>query len=366
MLVRILSVVLVLALTAGANGPSPQSGKTRVYYIAADEVAWDYLPLKRDAITGHPLPPPRPDAPYSTFVKAVYRQYTDAKFRTLVPRPPDQRYLGFLGPIIRAEVGDTIRIVFRNNASHPFSMHPHGVLYDKASEGALYADGTRRGDKSDDAVPPGKTYTYVWHVPERAGPGPMDGSSVIWMYHSHSDEFKDIASGLVGPLIITARGKSRPNGAPADVDREFVVMMEIGNENNSWYLHDSVKRFARHPERARYDDRDFKEWNNLLSMNGYLLGNMPMPTMRVGEHVRWYVMADVTDDADYHVMHWHGQTVLSQGMRMDMLEVLPAEMKTADMVPDNPGIWLFHCHVPGHFAAGMANRFLVLPARTSR
>jgi FtsP/CotA-like multicopper oxidase with cupredoxin domain len=37
-------------------------------------------------------------------------------------------YLGMLGPILRAEVGETIRVVFKNNATHPFSMHPHGVF----------------------------------------------------------------------------------------------------------------------------------------------------------------------------------------------------------------------------------------------
>ena len=35
---------------------------------------------------------------------------------------------------------------------------------------------------------PASTYTYTWKVPERAGPGPMDGSSMMWMYHSHVDE----------------------------------------------------------------------------------------------------------------------------------------------------------------------------------
>jgi FtsP/CotA-like multicopper oxidase with cupredoxin domain len=33
----------------------------------------------------------------------------------------------------------------------------------------------------------------------------------------------------------------------------------------------------------------------------------------------------------------------------------------ADMIPDNPGIWLLHCHMPGHFSAGMRTRFQVLP-----
>jgi len=31
-------------------------------------------------------------------------------------------------------------VVFRNKVVFPFSIHPHGVFYDKNNEGALYAD----------------------------------------------------------------------------------------------------------------------------------------------------------------------------------------------------------------------------------
>jgi hephaestin len=31
------------------------------------------------------------------------------------------------------------------------------------------------------------------------------------------------------------------------------------------------------------------------------------------------------------------------------------------MVPDDPGIWLFHCHVNDHITAGMITRYQVLP-----
>ena len=34
-------------------------------------------------------------------------------------------------------------------------------------------------------------------------------------------------------------------------------------------------------------------------------------------------------------------------------------MVVADMVPDNPGIWLFHCHVNDHITAGMLTRYQV-------
>jgi uncharacterized cupredoxin-like copper-binding protein len=64
---------------------------------------------------------------------------------------------------------------------------------------------------------------------------------------------------------------------------------------------------------------------------------------------------------DIHTPHWHGQTVVISHMRTDMVMLTPMMSAVADMVPDNPGTWLFHCHMPGHFAAGMYTRFTVLP-----
>jgi Multicopper oxidase len=121
-------------------------------------------------------------------------------------RSPEWEHAGILGPVLRAEVGDTIRILFKNNASRPCSMHPHGVFYGKDSEGAPYDDGTSGKEKDDDAVPPGKTHVYTWQVPERAGPGPNGPSSIVWLYHSHTNELKDVQSGLVGARIIPRRG----------------------------------------------------------------------------------------------------------------------------------------------------------------
>jgi len=44
-----------------------------------------------------------------------------------------------------------------------------------------------------------------------------------------------------------------------------------------------------------------------------------------------------------------------------MIMLTPLMSAMADMVPDNPGICLFHCHMPGHFTGGMSARFNVLP-----
>ncbi len=119
------------------------AGQTRTYYVAADEVNWDYAPSGRDEAMGMPFDAiaegyteSGPHQIGRVYKKAIYRQYTDATFSKLQPRPPDEQCLGILGPILRGEVGDTIKVVFKNNATHPYGMHPHGVIYQKDSEGA--------------------------------------------------------------------------------------------------------------------------------------------------------------------------------------------------------------------------------------
>jgi FtsP/CotA-like multicopper oxidase with cupredoxin domain len=166
-------VLGVLSLPACQSAESAPPARERVYYIAADEVTWDYAPSGINRITGKPFG----DAEAfwvaagrhkmgKVYKKAVYREYTDESFTALKPRHADWEHLGILGPIIRAEVGDTIRVIFKNNASFPASVHPHGVFYDKNSEGAPYGDGTSGADKADDGVPTGKTHTYTWQVSE--------------------------------------------------------------------------------------------------------------------------------------------------------------------------------------------------------
>ena len=43
------------------------------------------------------------------------------------------------------------------------------------------------------------------------------------------------------------------------------------------------------------------------------------------------------------------------------MSLLPMTMLVADMVPDNPGKWFFHCHVSFHLMAGMQSLYIVEP-----
>lgn len=349
---------------------------TRTYFIAADEVTWDYAPAGKNLITGKAWEGmdliwtgKGPDRIGTVYRKAIYRGYTDSSFTTLKPRDAQWEHLGYLGPVVRGVVGDTIRIVFRNNARFPFSVHPHGVFYDKRSEGAQYEDGTPAADRVDDGVPPGGTHVYIWPVPERAGPGPHDGSSILWMYHSHTHESADVNAGLMGPLLVTARQMARADGTPRDVDRELVISFSEIDENLSWYLDDSIKEFAGDPSAVKkamgpsFVD-PFGVSNLMESMNGFIYGNLPVPALKVGERVRWYLMSST--NFELHAPHWHGNVVLAMKMRTDVVTLGTMGMIVADMVPDNAGTWLFHCHIEPHMTGGMSMLYRVEPPLVSR
>jgi FtsP/CotA-like multicopper oxidase with cupredoxin domain len=214
-------------------------------------------------------------------------------------------------------------------------------------------------------------HTYVWHVPERAGPGPNDPSSLVWLYHSHRHEPKDVNTGLVGALIITRRGMAREDGRPRDVDREFIGLFMVFDENQSWYLDHSIQAYAGDPKSvnkgellpvdidgnsAPFIGGGFATVNHKFTINGRLFGNLPMMTMRVGERVRWYLLS-LGDGFNFHTPHWHGNIVVQDGKHTDVVTLMPAEMRTVDMIADNVGIWMFHCHVSDHLEAGMHAHF---------
>ena len=380
---RALSVVFVVASIswAGARGESAanSSGQTRTYYIAADEIEWDYAPMNVDMMTGKPFDgyskvftehgPQRIGQKYK---KAVFREYTDDTFQTLKPRPAELAHMGILGPVIRAEVGDTIKIVFKNNSSNAFSIHPHGVSYAPDSEGAMYADAIEH-PAAHVLVAPGKTHTYTWTAREACGPGPGDGSSVVWLYHSHNYEPKDVNAGLIGPIVITRKGMARPDGSPKDVDRELFALFMIFDENQSHYLSDNIKKYTAEPDKVnRLDfkpgDLDgnadligtgFAPSNFKSTINGYMYGNGPKIVMYKGERVRWYVMT-MGEGINLHTPHWHGNVLEVRGKRLDVFTIGPAEFVTADMVPDMAGSWMFHCHVDEHMMTGMMTDYTVL------
>ena len=149
------------------------------------------------------------------------------------PAPPRR----FNGPLIRARVGDELRIHFKNMDTlhdNAHSMHFHGVEYKPSSDGVWLPLFSGKGGN----VKPGQSFTYQL----TAGPG----SAGFWPYHDHSIAMEEsIAGGMFGGLSIAGRHERRS-------DREFVVA--------------------------------FAPWHGFQTINGRaFVGNTPVYQARVGE-----------------------------------------------------------------------------------
>ena len=341
---KVIALFTVVVGFFGILGCSPKDAKvtssyeaqTRVYYIAAEKVMWDFAPSGKA------------EAPWSKrtkYQKVRYIEYTDDSYSTKKEQPV---WLGILGPIIRGVEGDTLKIVFMNKADKPYSMHPHGLLYTKNSEGADHTAHHSEMDMNGEGakVLPGERYTYTWQVTDKSAPGPDEGGSKVWMYHSHVDSVQDIYDGLVGPIIITSAEHAKVDGTPDDVDKEFVSMFFIFDESKEGMSDEVAEIHKKH------------------AINGTIFDNLKGITMDKGDKVRWHLLG-MGNEVDIHSAHWHGEVVSYQHQYTDVIELLPASMKSVDMVAENVGTWMFHCHVADHIKAGMTMEYQILDPASS-
>lgn len=336
-------------------GKAPPADKTRHYYLAAEPVMWTWSPLGVNTSKPLPLPPYLEEQPGSSKVR--YVQYTDATF---TKRALDTPRLGILGPVLRGMTGEYLSVTFLNHAPWPLSIHPHGVRYDKDNEGAYTEPDPGKGS----AIGPGATFTYIWQLDDMSGPQPDEPSSKGWLYHSHCKDDEEINLGLMGFIVVTDPARARPDGTPADVDREMPAMFVIFDETPE----DEALEYAGTEAGKRMTPRTAAETLNLSatsrrhSINGRLFGNLEGLDMRQGERVRWYLGA-LGEETGLHTAHWHGARVREEGRRVvDVISLLPGETKTADHLADHPGTWLLHCHISDHMMEGMFANYTVHPA----
>ncbi|XP_069892719.1 ceruloplasmin-like [Dipodomys merriami] len=344
---------------------SPAWTKDRHYYIGIVETTWNYASdsgertlISVDKEQSDIYLQSGPDRIGSTYKKALYVQYTDGHFRTTVDKPS---WLGFLGPIIKAEVGDTVYVHLKNFASRPYTFHSHGVTYYKEHEGAIYPDNTTGTLQADDRVRPGGQYTYVLHTNKEQSPGEGDGDCVTRIYHSHIDAPRDIASGLIGPLILCKTG-SLHKEKEKNIDQEFVVMFSVVDENLSWYLEDNIKTYCSEPEKVDTDSEEFQESNRMYSVNGHTFGSLPGLSMCAEDRVKWYLFG-MGNEVDVHAAFFHGHALTNKNYRTDTINLFPATLVEAFMVARNPGTWLLSCQNLNHLKAGLQAFFQVQDCR---
>jgi manganese oxidase len=320
------------AAAFAGTGTAAASGRVREYWITAEPFVHCLVPTGRDAMTGAPI-----DKSKATFMALRYRAYTPGWKRPLPPSAALGGNSGMPGPTLRARVGDVIRVHFRNDDHHyrmNHGMHPHGVFYRPSSDGAEIAADPGRGG----AVAPGHSYTYEWEC---------RGDSVgTWPYHDHamapplpgthsdSGMGAGIAMelgaelGLFGIIAITDASTPR-------VDREIVLFFHD-------LYSDDVPAF----------DHDWDCFNG-----GAFLGNTPTFRAQTGERVRWRIAALGTE---FHVFHVHGHRWrVRDGSYRDSELLGPSTTLTVEWTENNPGRWLYHCHVVDHMMGGMIGHYVV-------
>lgn len=345
-----------------SSGSTVIPGFMRNFYLAAEKVQWNYAPSEKNSFNAKPLTEEGSASEVffskdggaigGTYVKVIYREYTDSTFTQLKTSPSDH---GFLGPVLRAEEGDTLRVTFMNKADRSYSIHPHGLNYDKQFQGTSYEDGS---DNPGSHVEPGEKFTYMWRVLE--GPSLSDPACVPYLYYSATDPVMDTNSGLVGPLLVCKRGALGNNGIQQGVDKEFFLLFSVMDENLSWYLKENINLFG--TTETNEEDEIFVESNKMHAVNGQMYGNLPGLEMCVGDNVMWYTFGLGTE-ADIHGVYFEGNTFKKQSTTRDTVSLFPHTAAALFMQPISHGVFEVSCRTTDHYSAGMRHLYSVKPCK---
>ncbi|XP_063070058.1 coagulation factor V [Engraulis encrasicolus] len=308
------------------------------YYIAAEEVIWDYTPNLPDYVDvdfKSKYLKQGPDRIGHRYKKAVFTLYTDETFTKRNEHAQRKMEQGIIGPVIRAQIRDQIKIVFKNKASRPYSIYPHGLTLDKAGEGASYPAG---GNQSH-GVQPGQTYTYEWNVVEEDEPLAGDARCLTRMYHSAVDTPRDIASGLIGPLLICKGQSLNQRNVQMKADKEQHAMFAIFDENKSWYLDENIQDRCTDPARVRKDAPDFYASNIMHTINGYMFESGQVLGFCNDEIATWHV-SSIGEQSRIQTVTFYGHTFEVNNREEDFLSLFPMTGETVSMHMDNKGDWL--------------------------
>lgn len=110
------------------------------------------------------------------------------------------------------------------------------------------------------------------------------------------------------------------------------------------------------------DMRELMQRGMAWAINGVVAEGHVMAPLLTVQRGRSYVLAMHNDTAWHHPMHLHGHSfrvITRDGQPtrhrewQDTVLMAPRERVEIAFVADNPGMWMFHCHILEHQAAGM-------------
>ncbi|XP_019483170.1 PREDICTED: coagulation factor VIII isoform X2 [Hipposideros armiger] len=314
--------------------------KTWVHYIAAEEEDWDYAPSV-------PTPSDRsykslylnngPQQIGRKYKKVRFLAYTDETFTT---RGAIQYESGILGPLLYGEVEDTLLIIFKNQASRPYNIFPHGITDVTPWHSGRLPKGVKH--LKDMPILPGKTFKYKWTVTVKDGPTNSDPRCLTRYYSSFVNPEKDLASGLIGPLLICYKESVDQRGNQMMSDKRNVILFSVFDENRSWYLTENMQRFLPSADGVQPQDPEFQVSNIMHSINGYVFDNLQL-SVCLHEVAYWYILS-VGAQTDFLSVFFSGYTFEHKMVYEDTLTLFPFSGETVFMSMENPGVWVLGCH----------------------
>ena len=204
------------------------------------------------------------------------------------------------GPLIRCTEGERIRVILHNEMSQSTSIHWHGQMVPNDQDGVPFI--------TQDPIKPGTSFTYEF-VAKPAG---------SHMYHSHNNSAEQVGKGLLGPMIVDP--KEPIPGHEADQDHVIILNDALGG----------------------------------FTLNGKGFPATAAYKAKVGERLRFRYM---NEGLAIHPMHLHGfpQEIITkdgwplpQPYKCDTVNIAPGERYDVIVVAEDPGIWVFHCHILTH------------------
>lgn len=291
------------------------------------------------------LPPGLPYDDYTPSVvpngsKATYNVIDGVKVFHLIAEPIEWKVAdGFTihtwgfngsvpGPLIEVAEGDKVRIYVTNKLPAPTTVHWHGILIPCGMDGVAGV--------TQPAIPPGKTFLYKFIFPD-AG---------TFMYHPHFDSMTQEGMGLTGMILVHKR-EPDVNKRPS---RDFAIML------HEWNIDVGTAK----PNTLRMDF-------NVLTMNGKVMPSTEPLVAELGDTV-WIRYGNLSA-MDHHPIHLHGYSFKiigsDGGWVKDTSVLLPettvlvpvGSAKVIEFLANNPGDWIFHCHMTHHTMNQMGHNF---------
>lgn len=227
------------------------------------------------------------------------------------------------GPVIEVTQGDRIRIVVTNELPEVTFVHCHGFELPVQYDGSDVL--------TQNPIEPGKSFVYEFDVHEEG----------TFFYHSHVPMQE--AFGMVGWIIVHPRNVWNP-----PVDRDFGLIFQN-------FFIDSTQTIA---DSWRMD----WNWHTINGRSG------PFTTPLVvqhGERVRIRIMN--FSPMQHHPVHIHGHTFWitgHEGARCPHSAWVPrnteligiAQATDFEFIANNPGDWMFHCHMVHHMMNHMVRQ----------